>query len=289
MAFVEAEIQGINHQQEPLLKGRLPLPFTQLSLDVGAISRPVAPHQSLSTSCLVPSSPWNQHWRCWCQDGNSSESFHVMGSGLAGVEVALALRQRWPRRPIHLLARMDRLDRRLAKALREADVHIEHQTADAPASRPLATISAGLLCSGSRAPSWLVASGLPCCSQSGRVRTNNKLQVIDQPQIFASGDCGVIDTCPRSPSGVWAVRAAIPLARNLEAASKNKPLRPWAPQQQVLQLLGGFKTGHPMAWAIWDPFSRPPPAALALETKYRPTFHAAPSAFCHEHNKGDRR
>ena len=253
VAFVEAEIQGINlTSKNLLLKGRLPLPFTQLSLDVGAISRPVAPHQSLSTSCLVPIKPLEPALALLeSQDGNSSESFHVMGSGLAGVEVALALRQRWPRRPIHLLARMDRLDRRLAKALREADVHIEHQTADAPASRPLATISAGLLCSGSRAPSWLVASGLPCCSQSGRVRTNNKLQVIDQPQIFASGDCGVIDTCPRSPSGVWAVRAAIPLARNLEAACKNKPLRPWAPQQQVLQLLGGFKTGHPMAWAIW--------------------------------------
>ena len=122
VAFVEAEIQGINlTSKNLLLKGRLPLPFTQLSLDVGAISRPVAPHQSLSTSCLVPIKPLEPALALLeSQDGNSSESFHVMGSGLAGVEVALALRQRWPRRPIHLLARMDRLDRRLAKALREA-------------------------------------------------------------------------------------------------------------------------------------------------------------------------
>ena len=177
-----------------------------------------------------------------------------MGSGLAGVEVALALRHRWPTRPIHLLARIDRLDRRLAKALREAEVHVEYQPADAPATTPLATSSAGLICSGSRAPGWLAASGLPCCPQSGRVRTNNQLQVIEHPEIFASGDCALIDTDPRPPSGVWAVRAAIPLARNLEAACQNQPLRRWTPQRKALQLLGGFQAGRPTAWALWGPF-----------------------------------
>ena len=192
VAFVEAEIQGINlTSKNLLLNKRLPLPFTQLSLDVKAISRPVAPHQSLSTSCLVPIKPLEPALALLeSQDGNSSESFHVMGSGNG--------RGGGRPGPFHCAGRgapstcwheWIALDRRLAKVSSEADVHIEHQTADAPASRPLATISAGLLCSGSRAPSWLVASGLPCCSQSGRVRTNNKLQVIDQPQIFASGDC----------------------------------------------------------------------------------------------------
>ena len=40
--------------------------------------------------------------------------------------------------------------------------------------------------------------------------TTHQLQVIDHPEIFASGDCAVIDTCPRPSAGVWAVRAAIP-------------------------------------------------------------------------------
>ena len=46
VAFVEAEIQGLDLTGQTLkLKDRLPLPFTQLSLDVGAISRPLTPDQ----------------------------------------------------------------------------------------------------------------------------------------------------------------------------------------------------------------------------------------------------
>ena len=253
VAFVKAEIQGLDLTSQTLqLEDRLPFPFTQLSLDVGAISRPIAADRSLPTGSLVPIKPLEPALALLeSQNGNSRDPFHVVGSGLAGVEVALALRQRWPTRPIHLLARIDSLDRRLARALREAEVHVDHQPANAPATTALATISAGLICSGSCAPSWLAASGLPCCAKSGRVLTNNQLQVIEHPKIFASGDCGVIDTDRRPPSGVWAVRAAIPLAQNLEAACKNQPLRPWAPQRKALQLLGGFQGGRLTAWAFW--------------------------------------
>ena len=253
VAFVQAEIQSLDLTSQTLqLEGRLPLPFTQLSLDVGAISRPVAADRSPPAGSLVPIKPLEPALALLeSQNGNSPDPFHVVGSGLAGVEVALALRHRWPTRPIHLLARIDRLDRRLAKALRQAEVHVDYQPADVEATTPLTAISAGLICSGSRAPGWLAASGLPCCSRSGRVLTNNTLQVIEHPEIFASGDCGLIDTDRRPPSGVWAVRAAIPLARNLEAACQNQPLRPWTPQRKALQLLGGVQGGRLTAWALW--------------------------------------
>ena len=84
----------------------MPLPFTQLSLDLGAISRPTAPDHSLTSGTLVPIKPLEPALALLeNQDGSSSAPFHVVGSGLAGVEVALALRHRWHRRPIHLLAR----------------------------------------------------------------------------------------------------------------------------------------------------------------------------------------
>ena len=253
VAFVQAEIQGLDLSSQTVqLENRLPLPFTELSLDVGAISRPISPDQSLPAASWVPIKPLEPALALLdSQDANASEPFHVLGSGLAGVEVALALRHRWPKRPIHLLARQGRLDQHLAKALQAADVGIMHQSTGASAAIALATSSAGLICSGSRAPSWLASSGLPCCPQSGRVRTNNQLQVIDHPEIFASGDCALIDRDPRPPSGVWAVRAAIPLARNLEAACQNQPLRPWTPQRKALQLLGGFQSGRNTAWAVW--------------------------------------
>ena len=251
VAFVQTEIKGLDTSHQALvLEGRPPLPYHQLSLDVGAVSRPVAPDQSSSAGSLVPIKPLEPALAFLDrQDANCLDPFHVVGTGLAAVEVALALRHRWPTRPIHLLAYADHLDPRLAKALRGAGVRIVHQPADAD----VAAISAGLICSGSRAPSWLAASGLPCCPQNGRVLTTRQLQVIEHPEIFASGDCALIDTCPRPPSGVWAVRAAIPLARNLEAACQHQPLQPWTPQRQALQLLGGFKGSRPTAWALWGP------------------------------------
>ena len=295
VAFVEAEILDLDplNNKSLVLKGRQPLPYSKLSLDVGAISRPLSPDQSLPKCGLVPIKPLEPALAFLdSQSDNSSEPFHIVGSGLAGVEVALSLRHRWPTRPILLLAKKNRLDPRLAKALQAADVRIVHQKAGVPATTALATISAGLICNGSRAPAWLAASGLPCCPQSGRVRTNNNLQVIDHPTIFASGDCAVIDTCPRPPSGVWAVRAAIPLTRNLEAACQNQPLRPWTPQRQALQLLGGFQAGHPTGWALWGSIQLGPHPLLwrwkkQIDRRFMRHFQALTMGTAEELAKGD--
>ena len=110
-----------------------------------------------------------------------------------------------------------------------------------------------LHCTGSRAPAWLAESGLEVDAR-GRVRTAPTLQALDNPNIFASGDCAVIDQDPRPASGVWAVRAAAPLAHNLEARCRDKPLNSWRPQRHALQLLGGFNSREePTAWAVWGP------------------------------------
>ena len=101
-----------------------------------------------------------------------------------------------------------------------------------------------------------------------------QLQVIEHPQIFASGDCALIETDPRPPSGVWAVQAAIPLAHNLQAACKAQPLRPWRPQRRACSSLG-IQAGHPRLGSHRGNPARPPPTALALETTHRPALHAA--------------
>ena len=107
-----------------------------------------------------------------------------------------------------------------------------------------------MLCTGSKSPVWLKQAGLPV-DLKGRVQTSRTLEVHDHPGLFASGDCAVMASEPRPPSGVWAVRAATPLARNLEAISRGQPLRKWRPQRHALQLLGG---GRPAtsntAWAL---------------------------------------
>ncbi|MCT0206354.1 selenide, water dikinase SelD, partial [Synechococcus sp. CS-1332] len=133
------------------------------------------------------------------------------------------------------------------RLLAQAAIPIQRR---APAGAP-----ADLACTGSRAPAWLAAAGLPVDTESGRVLTHRSLAVVGHPALFASGDCGLIATDPRPPSGVWAVRAAPVLADNLRRSvlEPPRPLRSWRPQARALQLLGdgGWHPDGPRALAFF--------------------------------------
>ncbi len=106
---------------------------------------------------------------------------------------------------------------------------------------------------------WLAESGL-MTTAAGYVRVTPALQSVSHPNIFAAGDLAMIDGAPRPRSGVFAVRAAAPLARNLANALAGLPLEPYVPQQDFLSLIGtadgralasrgGFVLyGRTMAW-----------------------------------------
>jgi selenide,water dikinase len=252
VALVVAEISGLDLLQQQLrLNQRPSLPYEHLSLNLGAVtSSSPAP-----TAGLVPIKPLEPALAFLAEQDEqmgkpavANSPFQVVGSGLAAVETVLALRKRWPRRPLVLRIRPRHLKPVLMRALREASIQIL-ETSELDQAEEVRT-TPGLVCTGSRAPHWLAASGIPCCPNSGRIRTQASLQVIGQPQLFAAGDCAVIDAHPRAPSGVWAVRAAVPLAQNLAAACDGRPFHSWRPQRQALQLLGGFHSGQPTAWAL---------------------------------------
>ncbi|QNJ04951.1 bifunctional selenide/ water dikinase / oxidoreductase fusion protein [Synechococcus sp. MEDNS5] len=247
VAFVQAEITGIDPQsQQLLLQDRPALHYERLSCNLGCITPALDDSQAINTVAIKPLEPalvWLES-----QDAESgaaadlvtpAQPFTVVGSGLAALEVVLALRRRWPQRRLQLQARNSgRLPASLRTALRRARIHL--LPADQERRGPV------LNCSGSRAPAWLAASGLPCDGR-GRLRTNPSLQVLGHPEVLAAGDCAVIDVAPRPPSGVWAVRAALPLARVLEALAAGRRPPTWQPQRRALQLLGS----RTQAWALW--------------------------------------
>ena len=250
VAFVEAEITGLNLQQNSLkLHERPALHFDWLSLDVGAVSRPSAtgiPIKPLETSLAFLES----------EDQSDVRPLRVIGAGAAGLEVVLALRRRWPQRPLELQQRPGQLDPALQKVLKRAGIALIED--DSHPSGP------SLLCTGSQGPAWLAGAGLPL-DPNGRVRTDRCLRVEGHPSLFASGDCAVISAAPRPASGVWAVRAGRPLAINLEAACRGQPLRPWQPQRQALQLIGSHQDA---AWARWGGW-RLGPSPLLWHLKQR--------------------
>ncbi|QEY32422.1 selenide, water dikinase SelD [Synechococcus sp. RSCCF101] len=292
VSFIEAEITGLDPAERRLsLQGRPALAWERISLDVGAVSRPLAPQATGGGRAgsrpeatgdevclrlegpLLPIKPL-EPFLDWLMaedtrlptaaERRRAPLLTVVGSGLAGVEVALALRQRWPERRLALLARPGRPSGPLRRCLARAGVErVERWPAD----------SAGpvIACTGSRAPAWLAESGLPV-QADGRVLTDANLQVQGHPVILAAGDCAVVADRPRPPSGVWAVRAAPVLAWNLAALqgagasragrgnrSKRSRLRCWRPQSRALQLLGaggasrGLAAGGREALALWGP------------------------------------
>ena len=266
VSFVQAEITHLDLKQQQLqlhslLGTSMPvlrsLRWDWLSLDVGSVTAEPVGVAGLPIRPLEP-------FLAWC--AHLPPAVEVMGSGAAAVEVVLALAARCQRqqRPCHLSLRTAPaglqlgnapLVRRLEQMVLAQGITIRPRARHAPATPDCTTV----LCTGSRAPAWLRESGLSC-DPRGRILTHPTLVVQGHGRIFAAGDCGVVARAPRPAGGVWAVRAATVLARNLQAALLEQPLRSWQPQAHGLVLLGDGQGGavaqrgpfwlgpHPWLW-----------------------------------------
>ena len=110
---------------------------------------------------------------------------------------------------------------------------------------------ATLIVTGASAASWLRHTGL-ALDERGFIAVNSRLQSTSHPFVFAAGDVATLVETPRPKSGVYAVRAAPPLADNLIAALAGQPLSAFKPQRRALYLL---TTGPRHAIASWGPWS----------------------------------
>ncbi len=264
ISFVRGEIIGVDLNDNLLqLDDRPSLYFDKISFDVGSETI-VNKVDIISRDSVVPIRPINSALKYLqkldSKFNKNSERITVIGSGFTAVEIAFALRHRWPDRLIQLLVNNKKLDIGLKNSLRIAGIQIELTSKEVQGPC--------ILCTGNSAPKWLKNSQLPVDS-SGRVLTSNTLQVINNPSIFAVGDCGVIQNNFRPPSGVWAVRAATPLAINLERSIKGLKLRRWSPQKRALQLLGAnIYSNKFVAWAYWGRFFVGPNFLIGMYKEY---------------------
>jgi selenide,water dikinase len=99
-------------------------------------------------------------------------------------------------------------------------------------------------------PPWFAATGLTL-DRGGFLAVGPTLQVLNDPNVFAAGDCAGLTASPRPKAGVFAVRAGPPLAENLRRRARNAPPRPWRPQKLHLALIS---TGERYAVASFGPF-----------------------------------
>ena len=270
VSFLQAEITGLElGPRQLLLQGGERLDWDILSLDVGAIT-PAPADGAMAVKPLEP-------FLAWVNGLPAGAPLRLRGGGASAVELALALGRRG--HPCRLLLRGPGLalgsraaNRAGERLLAAAGVSLERNgSLQGPAD---------LACTGSQAPPWLAACGLPVQPGSGRVLTETSLAVQGQRGVFAVGDCGLVGAQPRPAAGVWAVRAAAVLATNLERslaeqllaepplavppwvvpprAVPPQALRCWKPRRHALQLLGDSGASRPdrqpRALALWGPW-----------------------------------
>jgi selenide,water dikinase len=94
-------------------------------------------------------------------------------------------------------------------------------------------------------PAWLEESGRDTTSK-GFIRVAPTLQTLSHPWIFAAGDVAAVQNYALPRFGVFAVRMAGPLERNLRAYLAGTPLSVYQPQRHSLSLVG-TADGRPSA------------------------------------------
>ncbi len=115
-----------------------------------------------------------------------------------------------------------------------------------------------VLASGLEASPLMAELGLPL-GPEGRLRVAATLQSIGDQTVFAAGDCATVEGQPRPAAGVFGVRAAPTLLRNLVAGPSRRLAR-YQPQRRWLSIMD-LGDGTSLAlrgkawgrgrWALW--------------------------------------
>lgn len=191
----------------------------------------------------------------------------VVGAGIGGVELAMALRFRLGRAarislvsdvPLALVMPSRALRVRVLRALRQRDIVVVEDVCAEISDDHVVLRSAGrLACDaavvaiGVSAPPWLQGSGL-ALDAGGFVATGAALQSLSHPPVFAAGDVAARADAPRPRSGVYAVRAGPPLAHNLRNALGGAAMVAYRPQRRSLNLVSCGDRHAIAAWGDWS-------------------------------------
>lgn len=248
--------------------GRPPVSFDLCSVDVGITS--AMPALPGFADHAIPAKPLGAFAAAWTRylSGEGPASVAVIGAGVAGAELALAMAHalRTRGRPAQitlvdrdraLTALRPRSAGLLRARLKDAGIDLREGAAIARITATGVELADGTGipadfvtgAAGARPYDWIAESGLD--TQDGFLTISPTLQTSD-PDIFATGDCAHMGFAPRPKAGVYAVRQAPVLFDNLRARAMGRPLRAYRPQGDYLKLisLGGKE-------ALGERFGRP--------------------------------
>ena len=252
--FVHGAASGIDLEQGAVhVPGRPAIEFDLASLDIGIHTMmPDLPGFAEHVEPVKPIGPFVQAWLGFVT-GSGPARVAVIGGGVAGVEVALAmafaLRARGRRATVSVIEAGNALKalrpaaaRRLVRALNDQGIAL-HENNPVRSVEPGRIIldeghvEAEFICgaAGAMPHGWLNQSGLRL--HRGFAEVDATLRTSDA-RIFAVGDCAHMATSPRPKAGVYAVRQAPILDHNLRCALRETGrFRRYRPQRDYLKLI----------------------------------------------------
>jgi len=245
---------GIDLENQTVdVPGRPPIGYDLCSIDVGITS--AMPALPGFTDYAVPAKPLGGFARAWQNylDGTGPGHVAVIGAGIAGTELALAmayaLRRRGRDAQVTLIDQSAALSDTRARAANKLRSQLTGQGIELLEYSPVERVERGGVilaggrkvkadfitgAAGARPHDWIAATGLDLTE--GFITVNAQLQSGDRA-VFAVGDCAHLDQAPRPKAGVYAVRQAPVLYDNLRAALTGKPMRAYTPQKEYLKLI----------------------------------------------------
>lgn len=229
------------------------LAFDVASIDIGITSRmPDLPGFSKHAVPAKPLGPFADAWRGYLSAKGPAQ-VAVIGAGVAGAEIALALSQalRQRDRPYQLTL-IDRsqalagLRSKTAEVLRNALAHydveiLENANIEAITAEGIVlsdhTLPASFVCgaAGAHPQTWLGSTGLEL--HDGFIAIDETLSS-SAADVFAVGDCAHMAFSPRPKAGVYAVRQAPVLFENMRNRLRGFPAKKrYVPQDDYLKLI----------------------------------------------------
>jgi len=265
--LVHGAVTGIDRATRRVhIAGRAPLGYDLVSIDVGITpSLDGIAGAAEHALAVKPVSSFAPRWlelerKALSPDG--PRRIGVIGAGAAGLELVLSMRHRLlTRAPAvgiepgafsfvlmgagGLLPRHNAAARRLAhrELARQGVVLIENDAVVAlEPGRALCRsgrtipLDAALVASKAAPASWFKGCGLPV-DEGGFVAVRPTLQLLDDDDAFAVGDCASVLEHPREKAGVFAVRQGPPLTENLRLRARGSAAVPFTPQKKFLTIL----------------------------------------------------
>ena len=258
--FIMGSVSNIISKENLIsIDGRCSIKYDLASIDIGVTSTINNKKRfNLNTHSIRPLGIFVDRWTEFKQQINRKKvvpNIAIIGGGIGAVEIALAMCY-----SIRKLGTVDYnitiLDRSqvlknvgsstrkiIMSTLKDFSIDVFDHVRVLECDKNCIRIENGqefksnftVIATGATAYEWLEKSDLSL--KDGFINVDKNLQVIGSPDIFAVGDCAHLNFSPRPKAGVFAVRQAPVLFKNIQAKLLKRRLKVFSPQKNYLKLI----------------------------------------------------